>query len=453
MLDMTEQEIWDAASRWVEREIGLHFPPAQWRDLQRGLGAAAVRLGLPDALACGQWLLQGNVVGHAREVLVDCLAIRETYFFRDPRLFAQLAAEVLEPLIESRRSTTRHLRLWSAGCATGEEPYSLAMLVASLLPQWRDWNISILGTDLNAAALERARAGSYGPWSVRGGVPELARPYLRPRPGGRHEVDEGLRRIIRFEALNLVTTGDFPPSARSMDLVVCRNVLMYFAPHRRASVLRRLCDAVTDDGWLVTNPVEVPAAGVAGMTVVISRGLVALRRGAGRDRSHCGAGAAGSMQAKARATAAPAGTAGSRAAHRRVPSPLLPAAVPPVPEVATAAAAVADREVTCRRAMLEDKLDPEWPYLLACILSERGADDEAATALQRTLFLAPEHVLAHFGLGSIAARQGRAADSRRHFTAALGRLSALPPGEVVPGSGGMTSRELARVIGAFVGGV
>lgn len=449
MLDATERGVWDAASRWIEGEIGLHFPAAQWRDLQRGLGAAAARLGLPDARACAQWLLHGSPDADGREVLADCLGIRETYFFRDPPLFAQLAENVLVPLIESRRGTTRQLRLWSAGCATGEEPYSLAMLVASLLPEWREWNVSILGTDLSAAALERARAGSYGPWSLRGGVPESAAPYLLPRPGGRHEVHADIRRLVRFEPFNLVASGGVPACAGSMDLVVCRNVLMYFAPHRRPAVLRRLCDAVADGGWLVTNPVEIPAGGVAGMKVTISRGLVALRHAAAQAQASCAVPPAAG-KARPRGERATSEVPATRLAPQRAAAAQVPPAAAPAtggPE----AGAGPERETACRLAMQQDKLDPEQPYLLACILSERGADDEAAAALQRTLYLAPDHVLAHFGLGSIAARQGRPAASRRHFAAALARLSAWPPGNVVPGSGGMTARDLARVIGTFTG--
>ncbi|MHB1124491.1 MAG: CheR family methyltransferase [Ramlibacter sp.] len=444
MLDVARGDIWEAASRWIEDEIGLHFQAGQRRDLQRRLDAAAARLGLPDARSCAQWLLQGQAGARGREVLAECLGIRETYFFRDPPFFGQLTDEVLAPLIETRRNTTRHLRLWSAGCATGEEPYSLAMLVASLLPDWRQWNIAILATDLNAAALDRGRAGTYGPWSVRGSVPELAAPYLLPRAGGRHEVHEDIRRTVHFEQLNLVTTGAFPASAADIDLIVCRNVLMYFAPARRGAVLCRLRDALADGGWVVTNPVEIPAAGVDGMTVAIFGGLVALRRSAGAADVPSGRAAAAPA---ALARRAPAAAPIRRSRPGQVPPAAAPAGDRPEP-----AAAAADREAACRRAMRDDKLDPQWPYLLSCILSERGADDEAAAALQRTLYLAPDHVLAHFNLGSIAARQGRPGASRRHFAAALGRLSSGPPDEVVPGSGGMTARELARVIGTSTGG-
>lgn len=103
--------------------------------------------------------------------------------------------------------------------------------------------------------------------------------------------------------------------------------------------------------------------------------------------------------------------------------------------------------------MANDKLDPQWPYLLSCILSERGAIDEAITALQRALFLAPDHVLSRFALGSIAARQGKVAASERHFAAARAHLESLPKEEVIAGSGGVTAGELERVIRLRDGGV
>jgi chemotaxis protein methyltransferase CheR len=442
-LHTPDTQLWTQAGRWVESELGLHFPPRLWPDLARGLDAAARRLDLADAAACVRHALAHGFDPREKQVLAECLAIGETYFFRDPQLFEQLAAQVLRPLIAARARRTRRVRLWSAGCSTGEEPYSLAMLVAGLLPDWREWDISILATDINLAALQKARAGVYGPWSFRGELPPYCLPFLRSDAQGRRHVDPALRRLVHFAPLNLAW-ADYPsPATRTtgMDLVVCRNVLIYFEPQRIAAVLARLGRALDEEGWLVTGSVELPRQGVDGLRVVHADGLFGLRR------------AAAPPVARAPAPLQELPLPLPRLAPAIVPSP--PAATPVAeapPSLLEQARSLADSgdrggaERLCRAAMAQDKLDPEVPYLLASILLEAGDDVAAAATLQRTLYLDPGHVLARFALGSLLLSQGRQEAGRRQFALALEQLESVPGGEVLQGSGGLTARELQSAI-------
>jgi len=270
---------WAEAARWVEEALGLHFPPRLWPDLHRGFAAAARTLALPDAETCAQLALACALGPAQQQVLAQCLTIGETYLFRDPETYEQLAREVLLPLVARRRRGSRHLRLWSAGCSSGEEAWSLAILVAQVLPDWREWNISILATDVNTAALEAGRAATYGPWSLRGALPPHWRQHLREAPGGRQHVDPALHRLVHFAPLNLAGTGY--PSAQTfttgMDLVLCRNVLIYFEPGRTRAVLARLGRCLAANGWLVTGAAELPTAPVEGLRVVHKGSLFALR--------------------------------------------------------------------------------------------------------------------------------------------------------------------------------
>jgi chemotaxis protein methyltransferase CheR len=446
---------WSDTARWVEANLGLHFTPQQLPDLQRGLEGAAKRLGLPGAAACAQQALAQGFAADDLQVLAESLTIGETYFFRDPAVFDQLAEQVLKPLAARRRQGTRHLRLWSAGCATGEEPYSLAMLVASVLPDWREWNITILATDINRTALQKAKAGAYGRWSVRGGMSPHARPFLHRGADGRYHVDAELRRLVRFAPLNLAV-DDYPSPAAltsAMDLVLCRNVLIYFEPQRAQAVLERLGRALADDGWLVTGAVELPRLRVPGLVVANSGGLAALRPGAAVPNAATASRAAAAAAPSPRAASAPA------AAHRPPSSAVQPAGASGLPSAALDANALAEdargsanagqleqAERLCREAIAQDKLNAEWTYLLASILMERGDLEAAATALQRTLYLEPEHLLARFALGSLALRQGQSDTGRRHFSRALARLTACAADDVVQGGGGLTARELESII-------
>jgi chemotaxis protein methyltransferase CheR len=448
--------LWGAAARWVEAELGLHFPPRLWPDLVRGLEIAARRLDLPDAASCAQRALTYGLGARQKQVLAECLTIGETYFFRDPRLFEQLAAQVLRPLIAARARGTRELRLWSAGCASGEEPYSLAMLVASLLPDWRQWKISILATDINPAALQKGRAGTYGPWSFRGELPDYTRPFLREGADDRQHLDPALRRLVRFASLNLAS-NDYPSvqsMTTGMDLILCRNVLIYFEAARVSAVLTRLGRALAHDGWLVTGSAELPRGDIEGLRMVHANGLFALRRA--------------DLRAAARPAEAPA--------PAQIPAPPVLRSSPHMPRVPCASAMpspapaltaepaaephellqrarglancgdLIGAERLCRKAVDRDKLDPHATYLLASILLEAGEREQAAVALRRTLYLDPHHLLAGFALGSLTLRGGQEQAGRRHLARALAQLARLPAEEVLEGSGGLTARELEGAI-------
>jgi chemotaxis methyl-accepting protein methylase/chemotaxis signal transduction protein len=201
------------------------------------------------------------IEGPQWQAVIGALTIGETNFFRQPAWFAQLERQVLGPVI-ARRSVAgpKRLRLWSAGCATGEEAYSLAILVLRLLHDRSGWEISILGTDLCAAFIAEARRAQYREWSLRE-VDEFARQqHFRRLDSGRFELLPATRNLVTFELLNLA--GNEPwndPRLADLDLIVCRNVLMYLAPQHQRSVAQRLIGRLGADGWLATAPAEATA--------------------------------------------------------------------------------------------------------------------------------------------------------------------------------------------------
>ncbi len=199
-------------------------------------------------------LLVAALAGATNTVLatrvVDCLLNNETSFFRDAAAFDQLQRDALESLRESRASS-RRLRIWSAACATGQEAYSLAMMLRDAGPSWAGWSFDILATDLSHHALDRARQGKFSRFEIQRGLP--VRTMLRWfREEGEHWViDPALRRDVRFATHNLskAAPGRF-------DLILCRNVLMYFALPLRARVFDRLADALDPGGTLMLGAGE-----------------------------------------------------------------------------------------------------------------------------------------------------------------------------------------------------
>ena len=148
--DRDSETQWMRLSEFIAEHMGLHFPRERWADLQRGMAGAAVECGFDDAAACADWLLSAPPTRTQLQVLANHLTVGETYFFRDKRTFDVLASRVLPELIDARRGRERRLRLWSAACCSGEEAYSLAILLHQVLPDLADWHVTILATDINS---------------------------------------------------------------------------------------------------------------------------------------------------------------------------------------------------------------------------------------------------------------------------------------------------------------
>lgn len=184
--------------------------------------------------------------------VVEALLNNETYFFRDRLMFDLLAHEVL-PDLAAKRAATRRLSIWSAGCSTGQEALSLAMLFADKPERWEGWRIDILGTDISAKAIAAARAGCYSQFEIqRGlGVSQMLRWFDETEQGWRPRRE--LSHRLRFARRNVL---DAAPDPGSFDLVLCRNVLLYFDSANRARAFDRLGEAVARDGWLMIGAGE-----------------------------------------------------------------------------------------------------------------------------------------------------------------------------------------------------
>ena len=196
-------------------------------------------------------LVMGREPGLAERV-VEALLNNETYFFRDRAPFDLLAHQIL-PQLAIRRASQRRLRIWSAGCSTGQEAYSLAMIFAEEPAKWAGWQIDILGTDVSQAALDRARTGTYTQFEVqRGlGIAQMIKWFEESPEGWR--AAEALRRPVRFAAHNLL---EMPPHPGQFDLILCRNVLLYLAMETKTKAFDRIADALAPDGKLMLGAGE-----------------------------------------------------------------------------------------------------------------------------------------------------------------------------------------------------
>jgi chemotaxis protein methyltransferase CheR len=444
-------------SAMLDARIGLHFPTERWADLERGIACAAPAFGLADAQACAQHLLTTALSHREIEILASCLTVGETYFFRENRSFEVLEQNILPALLHARAGAERRLRIWSAGCCTGEEAYTIAMLLDRLLPNVATWNITLLATDINPAFLRKAAAAEYGAWSFRATPDWIKQRYFRPRPDGRFQLDERIRKRVSFSYLNLA--DDAYPSltnnSNAMDIIFCRNVLMYFSAQRARAVVDNLRRALVDGGWLIVSPAETSNTLFSQFTLVEYPGVILYRKPADtqapRFVSHVPSPAEHpepwykpeEIQSIQETPPEPLPTP-NPSAHDNTPM-----RHDPPSRMARDLANqghLAEAAEWCRKAIAADKLNPAHHYLLSTIQQEQGQPDDAAQSLTRALYLDPDFVLAHYALGNLRQSQGRRREARRHFDIALAVLAAHPSDEMLPEADGLSAGRLAEII-------
>jgi chemotaxis protein methyltransferase CheR len=479
-------------SELIAARTGLHFPPERHADLRRAVVAAAPDFGFANDRECAEWLLSARLSSADLRTLATHLTIGETYFFRERPSFNAIANEILPILIHRRRAGNKRLRVWSAACSTGEEAYSLAILVQQVLPDWQEWNISILATDINPMFLRKAEAGIYGEWSFRESGPDFRQRYFTPAGERRYRIRADVRELVTFSELNLAQDG-FPSVAtdtNAMDLILCRNVLTYFTPAHARKLVSSMHHALVDDGWLIVAPSECSQALFAGFTAVNFPGSILYRKRAPHEPvPHSTA-----IPQVFEADPTPSLTLEARSVDAMLSSVRVVATAPVDPhgalldearalysrgrygeavtllctDFAASGSVAADARLLAlyARALANqgdlaaaldasqrwidlDRLDAAAHYLNAMVLQELGERARSRSALQRAVQLSADFTLAHFALGNCARAEARHAEAQKHFRNAARLLDERDADEPVPESEGLTVGRLREIITAL----
>jgi chemotaxis protein methyltransferase CheR len=416
----------DRLRRLLEDRTGLDLSGARGGAFE----AALARAERASPAARGEPLAEALLAGRAPlEPLVEELTVGETWFFRDPAQWA-FVEETVIPEVRRRRRGGEPLRAWSAGCATGEEAYSLAIV---LLEAGLGDALSVLGTDVNETALSRARAGEFSLWSLRGDVGARARRYLREEDGKLH-VAPALAAHVRFFALNLAS-GDYPSPSRGLadlDLVLCRNVLIYLRRDRVPEIAARLFASLAPGGWLLAGASDPVLARHAPFELHAGPHGIAYRRPAAGGRARAPSGGRREVPGALRPVARVAAARRRAPVHPPPPARALLDAGRPVEALAAIDAALARRP-----------LAPETHFERAVALTELGRLDAAEDACRRALYLARGQPFVHFFLGMLRRQRGDPAGAARAFRTAAVLASRRAPDAEVPLSHGMTAGALA----------
>jgi chemotaxis protein methyltransferase CheR len=419
--------------------------------------------GLQDYLS----LLNNPAAGAAEwQELEAEVTIGETFFFRHTEQFVALR-DVILPAIVARNQASRSLRIWSAGCAVGAEPYSLVILLERLLGEARrDWTIDIVGSDISHRALAQAREGRFSNWALRGMVEADRALDFTPMPDRRHwRIADRHRPHVRFIQHNLLTLLDDPPGWdwTGFDLILCRNVLIYFSPDRIAPMMSALAGCLSPAGWLMVGHSDAIIALPRDLGIVELPGTIAFRPpgclppekaaplldiaalAAGMERNH---GANDDASAEPLPFPLPPLPAGERPR-----SPLLL----PRHEAATEAAVSAIRMLAdsgrlqeaaqaCAAAIDAHPLDARLHFYDGVIAQAAGQRTRAEAALRRAIYLSGRMVMAHYHLGLLLL-DGVTPEAGRRIMAQVLKLCAdLPQTEALPESDGLSPRDLCERI-------
>jgi chemotaxis protein methyltransferase CheR len=460
---MTKVELTDtqfaALTTLLYRAAGLAFDETRRESLAYSVHERMRAAGCAD-VSSYLALVVGDGGADERQALLDEVTIPETHFFRNPPQIRALRKFVLPELLK-QAAGGRRLRIWSAGCSTGEEPYTIAMLVRELLPASSGWDVKIIATDVSTRALASARRGCYQERSfVMTDPVDLQRFFVLDAEHGGYEVRPEVRDLVEFRHHNLVTEQP-PAEAGELDLVLCRNVTIYFDRDTTKSLMQRLHKSLRDGGYLFLGHAETLWQVTDAFSLVsLGDAFVYRRPVPGAERR--------AVLPDRRTEDEPRPTRADRRRNvedRRRPTTSrwrprlsLPTAVPPPtpaadpvadPLDAVAAAVGAGRYEEAADLASDvtaaDPLRARAHYLHGLALTNLGRDADALVVLRKAVYLAPDDGFSHFLLAGALQRVGEQIAAARSYRAAASTLGGRPLDAVAPELGGRSVAELAAV--------
>lgn len=394
--------------------------------------------------------------------IVHIATIGETYFFRNRPQFNALRSVILPALIESRREAgLMHLRLWSAGCATGEEPYSLAILLRELIHDIADWNITLLATDINDDYLAKAKQGVYRPRSFRNETPDhIQTEWFTDEPDGYH-LSKTIRDMVHFKKLNLVSDlyPTFENNTTYMDVILCRNVTIYFDIATTREVVRRFQRSLSSNGWLVVGHAEPHSVLYQGFMPQNFKDTVIYQKVAEAQTVPTIPAAPpphpaplSKTQAKTTVRTKP------YTAKKEAPAPAAAddkdTENPSVQQCWTKAKEAADNEQWdeanswLNRAEAQNQFYAPIHYLRGLMHLSQGAVDDGLNHMRRAIYCDSSFIMAHYIIGDIFHLKKKSSEAERHWNLALNAVASLDMESPLPHSDDLTAEMMKDLLTA-----
>lgn len=477
MMDATTRM---ALSAMISNAAGFSFPEAHSADLDRGVRNACDELKIDDPGQFIHRVLKRGSDPQLLECLINHLTIGETYFFREKPVLEAFTGQLLPAFEKSQNGREKILNIWCAGCCTGEEPYTIAILLREHLRDIQNWKIRIDATDINQNFLNKASEGVYSAWSFRETPDPLRRKYF-----SQHEkqfaIDPEIRNMVIFSRLNLVGAqpalhGIYPDQTH---FIFCRNVLMYFTADHIHRIYETFNHTLTKDGWLITSSVELPKDTPRGFIFKRTAGVTLLQKGT-EIKQVQEAAPSPKAEKNHKIKEHPEQGRKKKATSTRPAATPVNKPEPPVREATTLSHArrafqnnayeevlhLFERDQVSAQTgegiflqirslanlgqlgkaeqMLAQLIETTPPnsthfYLQGSIFFEQGAYQKAEEALRKALYLAPDMVLAHLLIGSLLQKKGEHDRARKHYQNIQKLIGQLADGAEIPDSDGITA--------------
>ncbi len=442
-------------SAYIGRNMGLHYPPDRYSELEARLLRMIPEKTVEDADDFFEQLIHRPFTYELRNQLATSLTVGETYFFRSVKLFEELEKILDKVILKRRKENHLHLNIWSAGCSTGEEPYSIAMTLLHLLPDILDWNISILGTDINPVSLKKAEKAMYSEWSFRNCKENLKTMHFIPRKD-RWEVTQNIREMVRFRFLNLIR-DPFPSLSSSIigeDVIFCKNVMMYFDETVQNCLIDRLFNTLVEGGCLVVDPVEYSASRFSNFTSHRVKDYVFYLKQ--RKEIDTVKEISKSPPLKIKKTI-------KKPVFKTIKVSKKKAVTDLVEPVKTAEKLVLEDLLKRAKELANlgkheealkateqyqkvDKATPESYYTRSMIYLALGQQENAKQELEKLMFLASDHLMGSFHLACLYKSAGKNEAVNRQWKFLKAGLKKLDSDELVPDSDGMSAERLLELV-------
>jgi chemotaxis protein methyltransferase CheR len=439
----------------VIKSTGLAYYSNKDSDLAARIGRRLAKACLHD---CNSYLdvLTSSETGEAElDELIAELTIGETYFFRYREQFQALQNTVLPDII-ARNQSSRRLRIWSAGCATGAEAYSIAILLKNELSGYlAGWDLSIIGTDINRAFLSRAREGTFEEWAFRSTPNEVLGKCFR-QTGKSWAIVPEYKECLAFQYHNLVK-HPFPSLVHnlcSFDLILCRNVMIYFNRDIMSSLIEQFHECLVEGGWLLVGHAEPNVELFRSFQAVSVPGATLYQKSRG---SAYPLGAPGVEEVPTSVRVEEILSNVNRAIFPRVNVPAKQAPRARANAAASAASELSDvrlladqgqweQAARCSRKLLEtDAMNPKVHFYYSLVLEQMGLHAEAEQSLRRAVYLDRSFVLAHYYLALVLQKRGDHRGAARAFENVRTLARTMDAGEVLADADEMTAGDLMNL--------
>ncbi|MCK5145871.1 hypothetical protein KAR48_03895 [bacterium] len=412
---------------FIRNEWGIYFSNDRINCLERHWKRLVEHTEIDDERLLLNNLMNAKNGENLHLIFIQLLTVGETYFMRERHTLAFLEDAVLLPLIKERMKTEKRLRIWSAGCCTGEEPYSIAMMLCSIIPDIHLWDIQILATDINPKYLNKAKNREYGSWSFRQTDDSIKQRFFT-RKNNVWKLNTQAAKLVSFYPLNFMSkdySTKLPPLF-DIDLIVCRNVLMYFHMADSIKIIKKFYNILTDGGWLAVGASESCHTMFEQFDpVCTSNACIYQKRIKYYD---CKIATLENDQ------------------DNHVINQKENYMVQHEDYERTSRISSSHTLKDAMRAITTDKLHPDHHRAKAMFYQSTLSIDKAIQSWKTVLFLSPLDTMAHFNLARIFVLKGSLYDARRCCSNALCLLGEQNPSTEVPNSDGLNVSELVRLI-------